>query len=156
MIVFIDSGVLGILTNPHKTGEVFDCEEWLYRLLSRGIYVCSSELCDYEIRRSLILTSLKQTQPPSIQSLDELREIISFLPVTSELLKKASSLWADARIQGVPTADNKSLDIDIIICSQWQMLKEEFPARYIVIATTNVKHLSRFAEAKIWRNITIN
>ncbi len=36
------------------------------------------------------------------------------------------------------------------------MLEEEFPARYIVIATTNVKHLSRFSEAKTWRDITIN
>lgn len=156
MIVFIDSGVLGILTNPHKTDEAIDCEEWFYRLLARGIYVCSSELCDYEIRRSLILTSHKKTRPPSIHSLDELREIIPFLPITSELLKKASILWADARSQGIPTADHKSLDIDIIICSHWQMLKEEFPARYIVIATTNVKHLSRFTEAKTWRNIETN
>lgn len=155
MIVFIDSGVLGILTNTHKTGEARDCEEWLYRLLARGIYVCSSELCDYEVRRSLILTSHKQSKIPSIQSLDELREIISFLPITSELLKKASIIWADARSQGIPTADNKSLDIDIIICSHWQMLKDEFPARYVVIATTNVKHLSRFSEAKTWRDISI-
>jgi len=39
------------------------------------------------------------------------------------------------------------------ICSHWQKLKKEFPGRYIVIATTNVKHLSRFAEAKNWVDI---
>jgi predicted nucleic acid-binding protein len=153
MIVFIDSGVLGILANPRKTGEVSDCEEWLYRLIARGIYVCSSELCDYEIRRSLILTYQKQPQLTGIQNLDELREIITFLPITTELLKKASVLWATARSQGMPTADNKSLDIDMIICSHWQMLQAEFPGRYIAIATTNVKHLSRFTEAKNWRYI---
>ncbi len=29
MIVFIDSGVLGILANPNKFGEAYDCEQWL-------------------------------------------------------------------------------------------------------------------------------
>jgi pentatricopeptide repeat protein len=43
MIIFIDSGVLGVLANPRKIGEVHDCEEWLYRLLSRGIVPDSSK-----------------------------------------------------------------------------------------------------------------
>jgi len=30
MIVFIDSGVLGILANPTKSGVANDCEQWLY------------------------------------------------------------------------------------------------------------------------------
>lgn len=155
MIVFIDSGVLGILANPSKLNEVSECQEWLYRLLSQGVYVCSSEICDFEVRRSLILESQKKPRLNSIQNLDQLREIISFLPVTSELLKKAAVLWSYARSQGIPTADNKSLDIDIIICSHWQELKEEFTGRYVVIATTNVKHLSRFAEAQTWKNIKL-
>jgi hypothetical protein len=155
MIVFIDSSVLGILANPNRIGEASDCREWLYKLLSRSAYVCSSQICDFEVRRSMLLESHHKPHLNSIPNLDNLQEIISFLPITSELLKKASSLWADARSQGIPTADNKSLDIDIIICSHWQMLKEEFPARYVVIATTNVKHLSRFSEAKTWRDISI-
>jgi hypothetical protein len=153
MIVFIDSGVLGILANPNKVGEVSDCEQWLYRLLSQGVYICSSDLCDYEVRRNLILETNKKPHLNSIKNLDELRELITFLPVSPLLLTKSASLWASARIQGMPTADNKTLDIDIIICTQWQMLKEEFPSPYIVIATTNVKHLSRFASAKAWREV---
>ena len=62
MIVFIDSGVLGILANPNKLAEVSDCQEWLYKLLSQGVYVCSSEICDFEVRRSLILESQKKIQ----------------------------------------------------------------------------------------------
>ncbi len=154
MIVFIDSSILGILANPNKIGEANKCREWLYSLLAKGVYVCSSIICDFEVRRSLILESHRKPHLASIQNLDQLQEIISFLPVTSELLKEASNLWAYAREQGIPTADSNSLDIDIIICSHWQQLKEEFPGRYIVIATTNVKHLSRFAEAKTWINIT--
>lgn len=156
MIVFIDSGVLGLVTNPNKTGEAGNCKEWLYSLLSRGVYICSSELCDYEVRRNLVLTSQQTQKFTGIQNLDKLREVVSFLPITSELLRKASELWASARSQGIPTADNKSLDVDIIICSHWQMLQEEFPGRYVVIATTNVKHLSRFTEAKTWQEIQLN
>jgi hypothetical protein len=155
MIVFIDSSVLGILANPNRVGEVRDCREWLYRLLAKGVYVCSSQICDFEVRRSMILESQIKPSLNHIPNLDRLQEIISFLPITSELLKKASVLWATARSQGIPTADKKSLDVDMIICSHWQMLQEEFPGRYVAIATTNVKHLSRFTEAKIWRDITL-
>lgn len=155
MIVFIDSGVLGILANLNKSGEAFDCEQWLYRLFSQGVYICSSDLCDYEVRRSLILENQKKPHLNSIQNLDELRELITFLPISPLLLTQAASLWAEARIQGIPTANEKAIDVDIIICAQWQMLKEEFPSRYVVIATTNVKHLSRFAEAQLWRNINL-
>lgn len=59
MIVFIDSGVLGILANPHKLGEANDCEQWLYRLFSQGVYICSSDLCDYEVRRKQNHTKLR-------------------------------------------------------------------------------------------------
>ena len=56
------------------------------------------------------------------------------------------NIWAEARIQGMPTADEKSLDADVIICAQYKLLELEYPGRYIVIATTNVDHLSRFAD----------
>lgn len=69
------------------------------------------------------------------------------------MLRKAADLWAFARSQGIPTADNKSLDVDIIISAHWQILKENFPGRYVVVATTNVKHLSHFTEAKVWKDI---
>lgn len=153
MIVFIDSSVLGILANPNRVGEVRDCREWLYRLLAKGVYICSSQICDFEVRRGMILESQIKPSLNNIPNLDKLQEVISFLPITSEVLKKASVLWANARIQGIPTADDKSLDIDMIICGHWQILQEEFPGRYIAIATTNVKHLSRFSEARIWRDI---
>jgi len=32
MIVFIDPGVLGLLTNPKKEGKSAQCEDWLYSL----------------------------------------------------------------------------------------------------------------------------
>lgn len=73
MIVFINSGVLEILANPNRIGKIRDCQEWLYRLLSQGVYVCSSEICDFEVRRSLILESQKKPYLNSIKNLDQLR-----------------------------------------------------------------------------------
>jgi hypothetical protein len=35
---------------------------------------------------------------------------VEFLPVTQEVLLVASQLWADARRQGQPTADDQSLE----------------------------------------------
>jgi len=68
-------------------------------------------------------------------------------------LDLAAELWAEARNQGVPTADALSLDADMIICAQYKLLVENYPGSYIVIATTNVKHLGRFSEAKQWQDI---
>ncbi|EHJ12074.1 hypothetical protein CWATWH0003_3209t1, partial [Crocosphaera watsonii WH 0003] len=49
MIVFLDSGVLGLLTNPNKKGQPLLCENWLYSLLAKGVVVVSSDVCDYEV-----------------------------------------------------------------------------------------------------------
>ncbi|MGB5771266.1 MAG: type II toxin-antitoxin system VapC family toxin, partial [Crocosphaera sp.] len=79
MIVFLDSGVLGLLTNPNKEGKPLLCENWLYSLLAKGVYVVSSDVCDYEVRRSLILEKAKNPGLDSVNNLDELRDIIDFL-----------------------------------------------------------------------------
>ncbi|AFZ35350.1 hypothetical protein Sta7437_1792 [Stanieria cyanosphaera PCC 7437] len=98
------------------------------------------------------MESQKKSNINSIESLDELKNIVTFLPLTSEVLSKAAELWATATTQEIPTADEKSLDVDIIICTQWQLLTEKYPGRYIAVATTNVKHLSYFTEAKQWQD----
>ncbi|WP_318699559.1 MULTISPECIES: hypothetical protein [unclassified Roseofilum] len=41
----------------------------------------------------------------------------------------------------------------MIICAQWKLIQEEYPGQYVVIATTNRKHLERFADAEIWQDI---
>ncbi len=153
MIVFIDTGILGLLANPNKKGEAAEVEQWLLSLLSRGVLVLTSHICDYEVRRNLILESLRKPNINSVASLDEIKNLITFLPISNKVMIEAANLWAQARIQAIPTADDKSLDADIIICAQYKILEQEYPGRYIVIATTNVKHLSRFTEAKKWQEI---
>jgi hypothetical protein len=63
----------------------------------------------------------------------------------------AASLWAEVRKMGQPTADPKALDGDVILAAQAQMLANEMTA--VIIATTNVDNLSRFAIALNWQDI---
>jgi hypothetical protein len=155
MIVFLDSGVLGLLTNPNKEGKPLLCENWLYSLLAKGVYVVSSDVCDYEVRRSLILEKAKNPGLDSVNNLDELRDIIDFLKLETKVMFSASQTWVEARQKGRKTADDSSFDVDMIIIAHWRLLKRKYPSRYIVIATTNVKHLSEFTEALNWEDINL-
>ena len=64
---------------------------------------------------------------------------------------KAAQFWAQVRKQGMPTADDKALDGDVILAAQAILIQDE--GHEVIIATTNVGHLSRLAQAKKWRNI---
>ena len=155
MIIFLDTGVLGVLASPNDKQEVRDCQQWLYSLTIRGTYCVSSDICDYELRRSLILESFKYDNEKSIQKLDELQSLIDFFPVTSQVLNHAAFLWANSRRQGQPTADPKTLDADVIIAAQCQFFKQEYPGQSLICATTNVNHLIRFIEAQTWQSIRL-
>lgn len=153
MILLLDSGVLGKICNPNPSDEANAVKKWMYSLLAKGVVIVTSQICDYEIRRSLILNSIRGLSSQGIDNLAQLEKIIDFLPVNETILKTAFQIWAEVRSKGMSTADEKSLDADVIICAQWQLLSEEYPGRQVVIATTNVKHLSRFAQAKTWQDI---
>jgi hypothetical protein len=112
-------------------------------------------LCDYEVRRNLILESERTGNRDSLNNLDELNDFISFLSVSDESLKLASVLWAQSKLSGLPTAQDGSLDADLIICAQWRILSAQYPGQMSIIATTNVKHLSRFATASKWQDISL-
>ena len=155
MIVFIDSGVLGLLTHPKKACKPADCEDWLYSLFSKGVYVVSSDICDYEVRRSLLLESVKKNSFNSLDNLNELRNVIDFLNLDTEVILAASQIWVETRKIGKQTADNYNIDVDIIILAHWQLLKKQYPSRYLVIATTNVKHFQGFAEALNWQDVNL-
>ena len=47
--------------------EAQQCKQWLYSLLARGVYVISAVLCDYEVRRSLILDRLGKSKCQDIR-----------------------------------------------------------------------------------------
>ena len=154
MIVFIDTGVLGLLSSPNEKLEAQQCQEWFYGLFARGVSMISSDLCDYEVRRGLILDQMRTSKGEGLANLNKVKDFIYFLPMTKSVMFYAAQLWAISRRQGMPTADEKNIDADVIISAQCQLFQEENLGQNLVVATTNVKHLSRFVSAQEWHNIS--
>ncbi|MGH9765318.1 MAG: hypothetical protein ACREDR_29885, partial [Blastocatellia bacterium] len=78
--------------------------------------------------------------------LDDLRSQIGLLPLNSGIILRAAELWAEIRNLGLPTAHDKALDGDVILAAQALEVNG-------VVATGNAGHLSRFVDARHWRNI---
>lgn len=147
LIVLLDAGPLGLVTNPRGAPEAVRCNEWMVLLLSQGIQVVVPEIADYEVRREL----LRADRVRGIQRLDDLKHAIGYLPLTTDAMLKAAEFWAETRKQGMPTADDKALDADVILAAQAVLTTENEDD--VVVATTNVRHLSRFVEARVWQEI---
>ncbi|MEG4808312.1 nuclease [Microcoleus sp. F8-D1] len=106
------------------------------------------EIADYEVRREL----LRANKVRGIARLDELANLVEYLPITTAAMRQAAIFWAQARQQGQPTASDKTIiDSDMILAAQATTLD----VVDVVIATTNVGHLSRFAPADLWQNINL-
>jgi predicted nucleic acid-binding protein len=103
----------------------------------------------YEIRRELLRS--KKTL-----GLSRLEALVNaspgrYLPLSDDALRLAAELWAKSRQQGLPTADQNALDVDIILAAQVLSFGKALPD--MVIATTNPRHLSLFVAAKRWDEI---
>lgn len=146
--VFLDTGPLGMASNPKSTPENDACQQWVKDLVTAGVRVFVPEIADYEIRREL----LRADKTEGIKRLDILKAALEYLPLTTEAMLLASELWAKARKEGHPTAQDKALDGDVILSAQ--ALSAGLPVSEIVVATVNVDHLIRFLPAKNWKDIT--
>ena len=143
-VVLPDTSVLGQLTHPKHSKQLLP---WLRRLARNRVEVRIPEVADYELRRELIRAGSQQ----SLRNLEDLGAKFGYLPITTTVMRRAAVLWATARNQGTPTADPKELDGDVILAAQGLLLIE---AGYeVVVATTNVGHLSLFLPAKQWQDI---
>ncbi len=146
-IVLLDSGPLGLVTNPKNSVETFECNRWLRLLLADGTSVLVPEIADYEVRREL----LRGDKTAGIKRLDALKITIGYVPITTATMLRAAEFWAQVRKLGRPTADNKALDGDVILAAQAALLAEQ--GDEVIVATTNVDHLARFVDAREWRGI---
>jgi len=146
-VVFLDAGPIGLVTNPKLSPESTLCTRWLQTLITSNIRVIIPEIADYEVRREL----LRANKVRGIARLDELANSLEYLPITTAAMRQAAMFWAQARQQGQPTANDKTIDSDMILAAQAMTLD----VVDVVIATTNVGHLSRFAPADLWRNINL-
>ena len=147
-VIILDAGPLGLVTNPKLSPESEACTQWLQTHITSGSRVIIPEIADYEVRREL----LRASKTKGISRLDDLAKWIEYLPITTVAMRQAAKLWAEARQQGQPTAGDKTIDGDMILVAQAITLG----VQDIVIATTNVGHLSRFITAELWQNIVSN
>ena len=146
-VVFLDAGPIGLVTNPKLSPESTLCTRWLQTLITSNIRVIIPEIADYEVRREL----LRANKVRGIARLDELANLVEYLPITTAAMRQAAMFWAQARQQGQPTAGDKTIDSDMILAAQATTLD----VVDVVIATTNVGHLSRFAPADLWQKINL-
>jgi predicted nucleic acid-binding protein len=146
-LILLDSGPLGMATNPKAKGVPLECQQWLRSLLKKGEKIIIPEIADYEVRRELIRAGLLQ----SLRRLDNLKQTLEYVSIQTETMLLAANLWAEVRQAGQPTADPKALDGDVILAAQAHLLAND--TTDVIIATTNVAHLSRFVTALDWQAI---
>lgn len=147
MIILLDAGPLSLITNPKGGTEAEACNLWMEGLLGQGIQVFVPEIADYEVRRELLRADKKQ----GLERLDAFKELVGFAPIKTAVVQKAAEYWARARKMGKQTADDKALDCDMFLVAQATELGHS--GQSVVIATTNVRHLSVFAQASRWEEI---
>lgn len=145
--IFLDTGPLGLLAKAPSKPEVIACNAWMRACLAAGHRFYLPEITDYELRRKLLHLGLA----PSIARLDALQTITTYLPITTDAMRLAADLWAQARRTGHSTADPKAIDGDVILAAQ--ALTSGTSAASIVVATTNPGHLSHVVASDLWENI---
>lgn len=152
MIVLLDSGPLGLATNPNTTPDAVTCDRWVRNLPRAGHLPLIPAIIDYELRRELQLAKLTR----ALRTLDSMKTL-GYCPLTEAALLRAADFWAQARRQGMPTADRLALDADVILAGQAATLDPNdwgMPGARVVVATKNVGHLARFVDADEWQNLT--
>jgi predicted nucleic acid-binding protein len=145
-VVLLDSGPLGRAAHP-RADQNKAVRGWLAELVSSGTIVVLPEIIDYKHRRKMLHIG----STSSIRYLDALKENIAYAPLTTEVMLRAAQLWAEARRQGLPTAPDERLDVDVILAAQALELTEGEDE--VIVATGDPRHLSRFVDARGWSGI---
>lgn len=145
--VLLDSGPLGEAAKPRGRPAAELAHARLNALMRAGMTILIPEIADYEVRRELI----RLHNLGAVRRLDGLRDYFGYVPITSKVMRIAADLWAAARRSGRPTSHPHALDGDAILAAQAKELVGA--SDRVVIATTNVGHLGRFAVTVDWAAI---
>jgi hypothetical protein len=82
-IIVLDTGPLGIITNPRRTPEGTSCTVWLRDVLAAGSRVVLPEIADYELRREL----LRAGKQNGIRRLDSAAGLLEYLPISTAAMR---------------------------------------------------------------------
>ena len=143
--IILDSGPLGLATNPNASKISQACLRWVLGQARSGNTIIIPEIIDCELRREL----LRAKKTLGLERLDKINSQFLYLPLNTKAMRLAAEVWAVARQNGKPTASDLALDADMILIGQCRSLEDP----NIVIATTNPKHLIDFVDAKLWIEI---
>lgn len=150
-IIFLGSHPLSTIAGPSGAPAVAAITTWAVSLLAAGHAIYVPEVIDYELRRELV----RAGKVTSVRELDAQKTRYRYAPITTEAMLLAADLWARMRNSGTPTGDPKKLDVDVILAAQ--ALTEGgtlgLPSTNVIVATSNVTHLSRLVNADLWQNI---
>lgn len=156
-VIFFDAGPLGIITNPRlpSLALTISAIQWAIQLTHAGHRLIVPAVADFEVRRELLCAG--KTQGIELLNACNMAQPDRYLPLTDSALKRAAELWSQAGNRGALPADPKELSCDVLIASQALDYQELFglSTSDIIIATLNVGHISLFAPADIWTNITV-
>lgn len=97
--IILDTGVIGLVTNPKQSTQSECCATWLQHHLIAGTNVIVPEIADYELRSEL----LRANKEKGLERLNELIKYVEYLPICTLAMRQAAQLWAQARQQGQPT-----------------------------------------------------
>lgn len=151
-IVLLDSRPLGLVTNPRQNAEAVACKNWMQGHLAKGNRVLVPEITDYELRREL----LRASKSAGLLALDHTKVTLGYVPLTTAAMQQAAAFWAQARQMRLPTAPDLALDADVILAAQAATLDPAtwgLPGAEVIIATSNVGHLSRFTSVREWQDV---
>lgn len=152
-LIFLDAGTLGIAARRPGDDEGDRCRTWVVARVTGRDRVILPELADYEVRRGLLAAGAVG----GTRRLDDLKAggLLTYLPITTAAMLRASELWAEMRRRGLPTAGQGALDGDAILAGQ--ALAYSGHGDEVLIATDNRRHLGRFPgidRAERWENLT--
>lgn len=137
-IVLLDSGPLGLVSGSPRKPAVTQYQAWLLSLELSGADIVVPEIADYEVRRELVRAGASA----GLRRLDQLQRRFLYLPITTGAMRRACDFWALLRNAGVPTSGPQDLDAGAILAGQ--AVAAAGPFDVLTIATTNLRHLSRF------------
>jgi len=126
------------------------CRQWMIDCERAGSVLLVPAIAYYEEAREM---EMRQAARQIARLQNFCFDPARFIPLTTDHLTQAASLWGQARRQGQPTSDRHALDGDVILASQ--VLSLGLPSGQYVVATRNVQHLVRFGlPAEEWQNLT--
>jgi len=146
--LLLDSNILTCVLRP-EVAENRPVATAILRILEDPRYeLFVPEIIDYEIRRKLLHMAHHRHQArkwakEALTLLDDLHSV-GYLPLTTNTMKMAASLWAEARAEGELRGPEGSLDVDVILAAQAKQAGGH-------IVTMNEKHFIYLVEVFDWR-----